>query len=146
MSAHEEIRALLARYCELVDSGDAEALADLFAEASLATLDGQVWGTGREAVLKVWWPQIRLYDGSPRTQHVTANSRIEVDEQAGTALSHSSYVVFQSTPDLPLQPIITGSYHDTFAISASGRWHFTQRGYGVSLTGDLTHHMAGRIG
>ena len=146
MTSADSIRNLLSTYCELVDSGDSEGLADLLADAELATLDGQVWGSGRDGVLSVWWPQIRLYDGSPRTQHVTANPVIEVDESAGTATCRSSYVVFQAAPRLPLQPIITGRYHDTFARGDDGAWRFTQRRYGISLTGDLSHHLGGPIG
>lgn len=146
MTSHEEIRNLLATYCELVDSGDAAGLAELFAHATLCSLDGQVWGRGREGVLDVWWPQIRLYEGTPRTQHVTANPRIEVDEEAGTATCHSAYIVFQATDDLPLQPIITGTYRDTFTRSDAGSWCFAERRYGVTTTGDLSQHMAGRVG
>lgn len=145
-SAHEQIRNLLSRYCECVDSGDSAALAELLADAELATLEGYVWGRGREGVLKAWWPQLHQYDGVPRTQHVTANPIIDVDDGAGVATCRSSYVVFQSTQDLVLSPIVTGTYHDSFARAADGSWHFTERRYGVSLVGDLSHHMRGRIG
>ena len=146
MTSAEQIRHLLARYCELVDAGDSEGLADLLADAELATLEGQVWGRGRDGVLRVWWPQIKLHDGSPRTQHLTVNPVVEVDEAGGTATCRSSYVVFQATDDLPLQPIITGSYRDSFARSSDGGWKFTERRYGVNQTGDLSHHLAGPIG
>jgi hypothetical protein len=146
VSAQEQIRNLLGRYCECVDTGDSAALADLLAEADLATLDGFVWGHGRDGVLSKWWPQLHQYDGVPRTQHVTANPIIDVDEVGAVATCRSSYVVFQATDGLTLTPIITGTYHDSFARDANGHWYFTERRYGVSLTGDLSHHMKGRVG
>ena len=80
----------------------------------------------------------RLYDGKPRTRHLTSNSIIDVDEVAGTASARSVYVVFQATETLPLQPIISGRYRDRFARSDDGSWHFVERGFAVDLAGDLS--------
>ena len=69
----------------------------------------------------------RLYPcGTPRTKHVTTNAIIEVDDEAGTAAARSYYTVFQQLDDFPLQPIITGRYHDTFH-RIDGVWWFDQR-------------------
>jgi hypothetical protein len=91
----------------------------------------------------MWQRQTILYDNTPRTKHVTANPVIEVDDTAGTAGATSSYVVFQGTDDLPLQPIITGRYADTFVRSRSGTWRWTQRRYAVDHVGDLSKHLRG---
>ncbi|WP_234345983.1 aromatic-ring-hydroxylating dioxygenase subunit beta [Streptomyces sp. NRRL F-5755] len=37
-------------------------------------------------------------DGAPRTQHVTSNVAIEVDERAGTADARSYVTVLQALP------------------------------------------------
>jgi 3-phenylpropionate/cinnamic acid dioxygenase small subunit len=142
--AHEEIRNLLGRYCALMDAGDFAELAALFADATLADEQGNVFATGADQVLAMWQRQTILYDSSPRTRHVTANPVIEVDEANGVAACASSYVVFQNAPDLPLQAIITGRYADTFARTSEGAWHFTQRRYAVDHVGDLSHHL--RVG
>ncbi|MDQ1696620.1 MAG: hypothetical protein QOJ03_1973 [Frankiaceae bacterium] len=144
--AHEEIRNLLGSYCALMDAGDFAGLAALFAGATLADEHGMVFATGADEVQRMWDAQTIRYgttehDGSPRTRHVTANPVIEVDEQAGTATCSSSYVVFQGTDDLPLQPIVTGRYADTFARDGDGTWHFAQRCYAVDHVGDLSHHL-----
>lgn len=55
-------------------------------------------------------------DGTPRTQHVTTNVAIEVNEQASTAVSRSYVTVLQALPGLPLQPI--GAVGTTTASSA----------------------------
>jgi len=61
---------------------------------------------------------------------------------AGTARCRSSYVVFQGIDGvLPLQPIVTGRYADTFARTADGRWQWQQRRYAMDHVGDLSHHL-----
>lgn len=138
---HEQIRNLLGRYCERMDSGDFAGLADLFAGAQLADEDGTVFARGRDEVLAMWTAQTMLYDGTPRTRHVTANPVITVEGDAATCTS--SYVVFQGTDNLPLQPIASGRYADTFARDGNDRWHWTERRYALDHVGDLSHHLRG---
>ena len=139
--AHEQIRNLLGRYCERMDAGDFEGLAALFADARLADERGGVFASGRDEVLAMWRAQTILYDGSPRTRHVTANPVIEVDDAAGAARVSSSYVVFQGTDDLPLQPIVSGRYRDEFVRGPDGRWRWAERRYAVDHVGDLSRHL-----
>ena len=137
--AHEAIRNLLGRYCELMDAGDFPGLAQLFADATLADEHGNVFATGADEIRTMWERQTHLYDGKPRTRHVTANPVIAVDGDSATCTS--SYVVFQGTDALPLQPIVTGRYADTFARDGDDRWRFTQRRYAIDHAGDLSHHL-----
>ena len=65
---------------------------------------------------------------------------IELDAGAGTASARSYYTVFQQTDELPLQPIISGHYHDSFH-RVDGEWCFDTRQMFVDLTGDLSHHL-----
>ena len=96
---------------------------------------------GRDQVRGMYEAATRLYEnGTPLTRHVTTNSIIEVDEEAGTASARSSYTVFQRTEKLSLQPIIVGRYHDSFR-RIDGRWWFDTRVILVDLVGDLSHHL-----
>ncbi|MFG3118911.1 nuclear transport factor 2 family protein [Streptomyces sp. NPDC048197] len=79
-------------------------------------------------------------DGTPRTQHVTTNVAIEVDEQAGAAVSRSYVTVVQALPDLPLQPIAGRRYHDRFE-RRDGQWRFVERRVRINLVGDVTRHL-----
>ena len=82
-----------------------------------------------------------LHDGSPRTTHQVTGTIIELDEAGTSAEARSTYVVHQQTDRLPLQPIITGRYHDRFVL-ADGRWRFAERRFTVTLVGDLSQHLA----
>ena len=138
--AHEAIRNLLGRYCELMDAGRFAGLAELFAHATLADEHGNVFATGSAEVLAMWQAQTILYDGSPRTRHITANPVIDLDDETGIAEVSSSYVVFQQTDEFPLQPIVTGRYFDVFTRH-QGVWRWTQRRYALDHVGDLSHHL-----
>ena len=139
--AHEQIRNLLGLYCERIDAGDFAGLAVLFADGCLADEHGTVFAAGGDEVLAMWEQQTILYDGSPRTRHLTANPVIDVDEETGTARARSSYVVFQGTDELPLQPIASGRYADTFRRDAQGAWQWSERRYALDHAGDLSHHL-----
>jgi 3-phenylpropionate/cinnamic acid dioxygenase small subunit len=144
--AHEQIRNLLGCYCDLMDAGNFDGLAALFADGRLSDEHGNVFCTGSEAMAKMWRAQTITYDGSPRTRHVTANPVIAVDEEAGRATVRSSYVVFQGLSDvdggaIPLQPIVSGRYRDEFTRGADGIWRWAERSYAIDHAGDLTHHL-----
>ena len=101
-------------------------------------LDGM---EGEDEVRGLYESSTRLYDdGTPRTRHTTTNVAITVDDVAGTATARSYYTVFQQTEALPLQPIISGHYHDDFH-RVDGEWWFDTRRMFVDLTGDLSHHL-----
>jgi hypothetical protein len=48
--------------------------------------------------------------------------------------------VFQQTEKIPLQPIISGRYHDEFA-RVDGAWRFATRHYINELFGNLSDHL-----
>jgi hypothetical protein len=141
VSDADEIRNLLGTYCELMDAADWPGVGALFAQAELTAENGSVVAAGEAAVRAMYERGTKLYDGSPRTRHLTANSVIEVD--GDTAVARSSYVVFQQTPQLALQPIITGRYRDEFARDNSGGsgWRFARRTFFVDHVGDLSNHL-----
>jgi 3-phenylpropionate/cinnamic acid dioxygenase small subunit len=139
--AHEAIRNLLGRYCELMDAGDWSGLGDLFAGAVLLDdASGAEAARGRDGVRRLY-ESTKTYAGSPRTRHLTTNTIIEVAEAGDRATARSAFVVLQAVDGLPLQPIAAGRYRDTFAVT-DGRWHFIERRFSLDLVGDLSHHLA----
>ncbi|MEU5105103.1 nuclear transport factor 2 family protein [Streptomyces sp. NPDC021354] len=138
-SSHRAIENLIARYAELVDDGDFTGLGFLLDDATFTGSGAPV--SGREAIEKMFQDTVIVYaDGTPRTQHVTTNVAIEVDEQANTAVSRSYVTVFQALPDLPLQPIAGGRYHDRFE-RRGGQWRFVERRVRITLVGDVSRHL-----
>ena len=141
MSSATAITNLLYRYAELMDAGDLEGAAALFERTLVRTGDGAVI-EGSAPMLALWRAHVRIYPcGTPRTKHVISNPIVEVDEDAGTATCRSYYTVMQATPDLPLQAICAGRYHDAF-VRVDGQWHFSERDYSLlDLVGDLSQHL-----
>lgn len=137
---HDAIAALIYTYAERLDAGDLEGVADLFAHATLRNdgVDGSF--RGAEDILRLYRSSAMLYDGKPCTKHVTTNLIIEVEESGKTASARSYYSVLQARPELPLQIIIAGRYHDRFA-RIDGAWGFTDRLIFIDLTGDLRYHL-----
>ena len=84
-------------------------------------------------------PALRRRHPEDQTQHHQC-AAIDIDEAAGTARGRSYYCVTQATPDLPLQVIVTGHYHDTFH-RVDGAWWFDTRTMFVDQAGDMSHHL-----
>ncbi|WP_235737683.1 nuclear transport factor 2 family protein [Nocardioides alcanivorans] len=141
MDSVTQITNLLYRYAELIDSGDLEGTAQLFAKARFELRAGHVL-EGAAPVLALWQANVRLHeDGTPRTKHLITNPIVEVDEEAGRATCRSYYTVIQSTETLPLQPIAAGRYHDEF-VREDGAWRFDYRNYSFfDHAGDLSQHL-----
>ena len=138
-SSYRAIENLIATYAELVDDGDFAGVGVLFADATFMGGAGSV--TGREAIEQMLRDNVIVYDdGTPRTKHVTTNLAIEVDEEAGTAVSRSYFTALQALPDMALQPIVSGRYHDRFA-RRDGPWRFVERHVLTDLVGDVSRHL-----
>ena len=142
----DRIRSLLATYCRLIDAGDFAGVGAMMSEAVLRTEDGTAIATGAEEVERLYAGLVRLHeDGTPGTQHVVANVAFGEPRADGSVTVTSNYLVFQALPDVPLQPIITGTYVDTFLAGDFsgpwGGWHFVERRFGIGRSGHLDHHL-----
>ena len=151
---HVAVTNLLYRYGELIDLGDFDGVADLLAD-TVITVDGLAGEQrGRPVILSMYVDWTRRYpDGTPRTRHLISNPIVDVDGEAGSATIRSSYSVLQQVEGQPLQPIIVGRYHDTFARRSGassdgpfGDWYFSRRHLFTDLVGDLSHHLLHRLG
>ena len=139
-----DIENLIYAYAERLDAGDLDGVAELFAHGRICGIENgppETVFTGVAGVRQMYEMATRLYDdGTPKTKHNTSNVQIYVDDSAGTARSRSYYAVTQATPDLPLQVIVTGHYHDTFH-RVDGAWWFDTRTMFVDQVGDISHHL-----
>ncbi len=135
---HDEVVALLARCAELLDAGDFDGVGELFADGALSAPDGTPFARGATEVAKFFTRNTLLHDGSPRTKHVVTTTSVE---ESPRIVARSSYVVFQSAPDFPLQAIVAGRYADELVRDEGGRLRFADRRFFVDLEGDLSHHL-----
>lgn len=140
--SRDQIEKLLYLYAERIDRGDFAGVADLLAHTTIVGPNDEPGPHGRDAILAMYEHTTRRYedDGTPHTQHVTTNAIIDVDEVAGTATCRSYFTVFQALPDLPLQPIVAGRYHDRFE-RVEGHWRFCERKMMPEHFGNLSRHM-----
>ena len=139
------IKNLIYRYADLIDSGDLDAVAALFAHGRVlaAGADGQDSEVvGAEAVNAMYRSFTRIYEdnGTPHTRHVTTNVMVDLDGSGQLASARSSAVVFQALDDFPLQPVIAVRYHDRFE-KVDGQWRFVERRILSDLFGDLSRHL-----
>jgi hypothetical protein len=145
VESSDEIRNLLATYCERIDGGDFAGVGQLFLRGGLADEQGNVFATGSEGVADVFRNQVIVYDdGTPSTKHLVVNTVFESlgDDEA---VARSSYVVFQAAGEVPLRPIITGRYRDTFRRNGEDGWSFFERRFFVDLAGDLSLHLKAAV-
>jgi 3-phenylpropionate/cinnamic acid dioxygenase small subunit len=142
MDAQTAITQLVFAYAERIDAGDFEGVADLFAEGWITAEGTDKVRAGRDEALKMYCRSTRIHEdtGTPKTKHVITNLVIELDEKSGTARARSYFTVLQATPELPLQPVMAGRYHDSFERQ-DGSWRFVHRHIICDLFGDLSQHL-----
>jgi len=134
-----EVRRLLAEYVHNLDYGKTSENADLLANAKFKIIDTIV--TGRDETERFLKTNLQYHeDGTPRTWHSVSNILIDIDSPV-SAKASSYFTVHQEVPGLPLQPIVTGRYIDTFELH-DGAWRYASREIEPRLFGDVSHHVA----
>jgi len=136
--ARHEIENLIHTYAERMDLADFAGVGELLEEARYGAWGLDPIGGGAE-VARLLARGVRLYDGSPRTKHVTTNVIVELDPAADEARARSYFTVLQAV-DGPPVTIVAGRYHDRFALREQS-WRFAERVIFMDLLGDLTRHL-----
>jgi hypothetical protein len=139
LNAESEINRLISTYVHNVDDGKIAENAELLANTRFTV--GETVVDGRDEVALFFKNNVQHHeDGTPRTWHAVSNVIIDVDS-ATSARAVSYFTVHQELPGLPLQPIVTGRYLDTFEC-VDGKWRFASRSVQPRLIGELGHHVA----
>lgn len=140
LSDGDHIRNLLGSYCERIDRADYDGVGALFGgDGVLATEDGVELARGATAIAAFYAGMVKLHAGEQRTKHLVSNTVLE--EGDDEVVARSSYIVFQATEALPLQPIIAGRYLDRFAQDEAGSWCWIERRFSTDLVGHLSEHL-----
>jgi len=125
VSSERAIANLIASYAFLNDDADIAGLGQLFADA-VCTLDGTT-ARGRQEVETLARTIINVgQDGRSTTSHEITNIMIEIDEEAGTAIGHAYWTLYQTVSGTPRQPVLSGRYLDRFE-RRDGQWRFAER-------------------
>ena len=141
--AESEVRRLLAAYAHNLDYGKVDANAELLSSAEFNV--GGTIVTGSDGIAKFLRDNLQYHvDDTPRTWHSVSNVLIDVDSTT-SASSVCYFTVHQELPGLPLQPIVTGRYIDTFEFH-DGAWRFASREVEARLFGDVSKHVAAPAG
>lgn len=142
MSDQDDIRSLIYSYAELIDAGDFDGVADLFAHARIVAGNGQVF-EGRDTLRALWSDSVRTYDeGAPRVCHLISNVNVSLDDDGVGAGARSYVLVMQALPGFPLQPVAVSRHEDRF-VKVDGTWRFVERRDRQELVGDLSRHVLG---
>jgi 3-phenylpropionate/cinnamic acid dioxygenase small subunit len=138
MSDHDEIIGLIYEYASLLDAGELDGVAALFAHAELGSTRHARRLRG-VAEARTNYDRVIIYpDGTPQTLHQITNVTVQIEGAAATA--RSCFTVLQVTGQ-GLHPILAGEYHDRFE-HVGGKWRFTERIFAPRLMGDLSKHIA----
>jgi hypothetical protein len=81
-----------------------------------------------------------MHEGRPATQHVTTNLIVDESPDGARATARSVFTVLQSTPTLPLQVVVAGTYLDQFVRTESG-WRFADRLVTIRHVGNVSEHL-----
>jgi ketosteroid isomerase-like protein len=140
MSAADDARAietLIHEYAFLLDAGDLDGVAALFAEAELRSTRHDRVRRGSAEAREIYEDVIIYDDGTPRTMHQLTNVTVAV---SGDRASARSYFTVLAVTGQGLHPILVGEYRDQFRRAGDG-WHFAERVFDPRLVGDLSGHM-----
>ncbi|SFK07820.1 SnoaL-like domain-containing protein [Pseudovibrio ascidiaceicola] len=136
-SDHDQILELLNRYSFTLDGGDLEGFAELFTDGEWG-MEGSMH-QGKEALLAGVLSTVLLQpDGTPKTRHISTNIQLEIDMEACIATCKRYGLVIQQTADLPLKPIFSADYFDTFS-KVDDVWCFKKCELKRAFVGDLSH-------
>ena len=136
------ITNVVCSYAEMLDAGDFEGLHRLFARIAVYTPGAAEPLEGSEAIRRLVEDGVHVYDGVPSTKHLVTNLMVEIDDDGTSARARSYYTALQARPDLSLQPIIAGRWHDRLEKDRD-QWWLVERVIYADLFGDLSHHIKG---
>lgn len=133
VSDEAAITALVHAYVFLVDDGDVDGVAALFAHATWRSDASDAVRRGAAEVRPVY-EQLRASTGDARTKHLITNLTVTVEEGATTASSRCYWTVVSQDPDGGIRIARSGQYVDSFA-KVDGIWRFADRLITVDLGG-----------
>jgi SnoaL-like protein len=138
----QAITKVVVSYVELLDRGDLDGLANVFARATVRMHGSAHELRGATAYKDFIEQGVQFYDSTPSTKHLISNLIVDIDDDRRTATARSYYTAFQARPELPFQPILVGRFHDRLERDDDD-WYIVERVIYADLFGDLRYHVKG---
>jgi hypothetical protein len=142
LSAQREIEQQIYRVGYALEDGDFARVGQLMGEATLgADLIGRAAYRGAAEITAQYTRTNIVYEGRGRaTKEIYSNVVVDVDLDAGTASSVTSYTVAHQPPGAEFALLVAGRYEDRWR-RRDGHWAWDDRYIVVQYRGDLDSHM-----
>lgn len=126
MNDVEQIRRVLAQYCQLMDDRRYVEWSQLFAPDAVWALGGREHRGPAE--MQAYMDRLRADNPDRRTKHLCTNVALVLAVDGQTASATSDYVMLAHTPGQPWQIASGGRYLDRLARrEPEGTWQFSER-------------------
>lgn len=136
-----QIGNLIARYAELLNLGEIEAVGELFRYGKITSEGNPNTYEGVDGVVDMYRQSVVIGEKVPDTLIFTSNLQIEVDGDSATSKAY--FLVMHEGPS-GLAPVLAGRYHDRFR-RIDDQWWFEHRHMFPDLRGDLSSHLTKSI-
>jgi len=140
--SQREIEQLIFRMGYHLEAGDFDAVAELLQHATFgADRIGRKAFRGREEIRDQYRRTNIVYpEGGRRTKEIYTNILIDIDLDAGTARSTTSFTVAQQVPGERFELLVAGRYEDEWE-RVDGAWRWSDRYIVAQYHNDLGRHM-----
>jgi hypothetical protein len=142
LAAQREIEQQIYRMGYLLEAGDFDGVGELLAHATFgADKIGRKVFTGRDEITAQYARTNIVYpEGGRRTKEIYTNVLVDIDLDAASARSVTSFTVAQQVPGGPFELLVAGRYEDEWS-RVDGRWRWTDRYVVAQYHNDLDRHM-----
>jgi uncharacterized protein (TIGR02246 family) len=120
---YEEIQNLYAKYTHAFDSGDGQAVANVYTPDGSFSVAGKVMAEGRQGIAASTKPHA---EGSAHMRHLNANLSIEASPDGAHGVAYVFVTMVQPGKGVN---IINGGMYDDVVVKTAAGWRFKKRNF-----------------
>jgi hypothetical protein len=142
LTAQREIEQQIYRMGYLLEAADFDGVGELLAHATFGAdkIGRKVFSGKNEITAQYARTNIVYPEGGRRTKEIYTNVLVDLDLDAGTASSITSFTVAQQVPGGRFELLVAGRYEDEWR-RVDGRWRWFDRYVVAQYHNDLDGHM-----
>lgn len=141
MNDTEQIKNLLARYAELLNTGQFDEVGTLFPEGHIRIEGNPQTYSGSKEIAQMYRDTVQVPASGIDSLLFNTNLQLEID--GDTAVARSYFVALMQRPG-QVVPVVAGRYRDKLQRRTEG-WRFSERVMNIDLVGDLDDHLLAPI-